>query len=141
VTAKPKKRDERPTALSSVDPPRNFTLGVDERIRALTIGAPAYAIRKRKIEDTEEKWVDALVELRAKLEAKGTPGGEIARALRAKAETFDYRKLNELVASHNRWYPVEANLPMDARGRYLVYGRVWHPESDFTPERLLARVS
>ena len=129
-----------PTAQSSADPIRNFTLGVDERIRALTIGAPAYAIRKRKIEDTEEQWITTLIALREKLEAKGTHVTEIARALRTKAETFDYRRVNELVAQHNRWYPVEANLPMDLRGRYLVYGRVWHPESEFTPERILARL-
>lgn len=135
------KKSAPTSALNSVDPPRNFTLGVDERIRALTIGAPAYAIRKRKIEDTEEKWVGTLLALRDKLEAAGTPDAEIEDALRAKAATFDYRKLNELVALHNRWYPVEANLAMDARGRYLVYGRVWHPEEDFTAERILARIS
>ena len=136
-----KKQPETATAFNSVDPPRNFTLGVDERIRALTIGAPAYAIRKRKIEDTEEQWVATLVELREKLEAKGATEADIERALREKAATFDYAKLNALVALHNRWYPVEANLPMDSRGRYLVYGRVWHPETDFTPERILARLS
>jgi hypothetical protein len=141
VSVKPKRQDEPSSALDSVDPPRNFTLGVDERIRALTIGAPAYAIRKRKIEDTEAKWVDTLVELRDKLVAKGTPRVDIEGALREKAATFDYRRLNELVALHNRWYPVEANLPMDLRGRYLVYGRVWHPETELTPERILARVS
>ena len=141
MTAKSKKQ-EPATAFNSADPPRNFTLGTDERIRALTIGAPAYAVRKRKIEDTEERWVAALVALREKLEAKGRTEDEIARALRDKAATFDYRKLNELVALHNRWYPVEANLPIDWRtGGYLVYGRAWHPETEFTPERILARMS
>lgn len=134
------KKSEPTSALNSVDPPRNFTLGVDERIRALTIGAPAYALRKRKIEDAEEKWVAALVDLREKLRANGATDADVDRALRAKAESFDYRRVNELVAQHNRWYPVEANLPMDLRGRYLVYGRVWHPESEFTPERILARL-
>lgn len=135
------KKDAPSSALNSVDPPRNFTLGVDERIRALTIGAPAYALRKRKIEDTEEKWVETLVALRTKLEAAGAPGPDVERALREKAETFDYAKLNELVAQHNRWYPVEANLPMDPRGRYLVYGRPWHPEDEFTPARILAKIT
>ena len=55
--------EERPTAFRSADPPRNFTLSVDERVRALTIGPPAYAVRKRKIEDNEEQWVSTLVAL------------------------------------------------------------------------------
>jgi hypothetical protein len=126
----------------SADPIRNFTLSVDERIRALTIGAPAWAIRKRKIEDAEEQWVATLVALRETLEARGTPEREIANALRAKADTFDYRKVNELVAQHNRWYPVEANLRIDPKtGAYLVYGRTWHPEIPFTAERILKLVS
>jgi hypothetical protein len=136
------KKVEAPTAHSSADPIRNFTLTVDERIRALTIGAPAYALRKRKIEDIEEEWVTALVDLRAKLEAKGIAETEIAHALRAKAATFDYRKINDLVAQHNRWYPVEANLRIDPKsGGYLVYGRPWHPETEFTADRILKRVS
>lgn len=140
--AKPKKALEPPTAFNSVDPPRNFTLGTDERIRALTIGAPAYAIRKRKIEDNEERWVATLVALREKLEAAGHAHADIERALREKAATFDYARQNELVAQHNRWYPVEANLPIDPRsGGYLVYGRTWHPETEFTPERILSRLS
>jgi hypothetical protein len=136
------KKVETPTALSSADPIRNFTLSVDERIRALTIGAPAWAIRKRKIEDAEEQWVATLVALREKLETRGTPERDIEHALRAKADTFDYRKVNELVAQHNRWYPVEANLRIDPKtGDYLVYGRTWHPEAPFTTERILKLVS
>lgn len=140
MTAKPKNEAET-TAFNSVDPPRNFTLGTDERIRALTIGAPAYAIRKRKIEDNEERWVETLVALREKLEAQGKTRSEIERALRDKAATFDYAKQNELVAIHNRWYPVEANLRIDPRTHgYLVHGRPWYPETEFTPARILARV-
>jgi hypothetical protein len=136
------KKEAPESAFNGVDPPRNFTLGVDERIRALTIGAPAYATRKRKIEDTEEQWVSALVALRAKLEANGGSPEEIAHALREKAATFDYKKQNALVALHNRWYPVEANLRIDPKtGGYLVYGRTWHPEAEFTAERILVLVS
>ena len=137
-----KKQDGPVSAFNSVDPPRNFTLGVDERIRALTIGPPAYAVRKRKIEDTEEKWVATLVALRENLEGRGWAKADVERALREKAATFDYRRQNELVALHNRWYPVEANLRIDPKtGEYLVYGRAWHPETEFTLERILARVT
>lgn len=135
------KKVEGPTAHNSADPIRNFTLSVDERIRALTIGAPAYAIRKRKIEDTEEQWVTTLVALREKMRAKGAHPADIENALREKASKFDYKRLNELVALHNRWYPVEANLPMDSQSNYLVYGRVWQPETEFTAARILASVA
>lgn len=137
---KPLRDEGRATALDSADPPRNFTLNVDERIRALTIGAPAYAIRKRKIEDTEDLWVRALVELHEKLSAKGASGDEIERALHAKASSFDYAKQNALVAMHNRWYPVEANLRIDPKtGGYLIYGKPWIAETEYTPKRILDR--
>jgi hypothetical protein len=136
------KKVEAPTAHNSADPIRNFTLSVDERIRALTIGAPAWAIRKRKIEDAEHQWVATLVALREKLESRGTPRSEIDETLRAKAAAFDYRRVNELIALHNRWYPVEANLRIDPKsGGYLVYGRPWLPETPFTPDRILKQVS
>jgi hypothetical protein len=131
--------DDHPaTALRSADPPRNFTLGVDERIRALTIGAPAYALRKRKIEDKEELWVRTLVALHDTLAANGCSEAEIAAALEKKAASFDYVKQNALVTTHNRWYPVEANLRIDPRtGGYLVYGRSWHEERTYAAERML----
>ena len=58
----------------------------------------------------------------------------------AKALGYDLRRLNELVTNHNRYYPIEANLPMDrATGAYLVYGKPWLPEEPYTAPRLLAR--
>lgn len=130
-----------PTALNSADPIRNFSLGVDERIRALTIGVPAWAARKRKIEDDEARYVGELLELHDELTAKKRHGKEIEAALHAAANALDLSKLNELVKAHNRYYPIEANLPMDrATGGYLVYGRVWTPEATYTAARLVAMV-
>jgi hypothetical protein len=138
--APPARNANGPTALNSADPIRNFGLTVDERIRALTIGVPAWAARKRKIEDDEARFVSTLVELHDKLAAKNRPAEAIASALREAAQAIDLVKLNELVKAHNRYYPVEANLPMDRQtGAYLIYGRVWHPEPAYTAELLLAR--
>ena len=39
-------------------------------------------------------------------------------ALRARA--WDFRELNELIAEHNEWYPVERRLAMDPRTRDYV---------------------
>jgi hypothetical protein len=126
------------TALRSADPPRNFSLSVGERIRALTIGAPAYSTRKKYAEDLEEKLLQTLVKLHDTLVARGDDEAAVTRALAQKAATFDLRKLNSLIDTHNRWYPVEANLPTDPRtGEYLVYGRPWCPSERWTAERLV----
>lgn len=134
------REDEAPSAFRSADPPRNFTLTVDERIRALTIGAPAYALRKRSIEDAERDLVAALVELHEALVTKGTAAEDVARALASKARSMDLRKLNAQIEAHNRYYPIEANLPIDPKtGGHLVYGRPWRPEEPWTAERLVER--
>lgn len=127
-----------PTALNSADPVRNFSLSMEERVRALTIGVPAWAERKRRIEDAEDRYVGQLVALHETLAAKGRPAAEIARAIGEAAAKYDLTKLNVLVAEHNRYYPIEANLPMDRAGNYLVYGRVWEREEPYSAERLVA---
>jgi hypothetical protein len=129
---------ERPSALNSADPIRNFTLTTDERIRALTIGVPAWAARKRKIEDDEARYTRELVALYDKLVRKRRTETEIELALVSAATAFDLEKLNKLVVQHNKYYPIEANLPMDRRtGGYLVYGKPWVPESLYTVQRFV----
>jgi hypothetical protein len=125
----------------SADPPRNFLLSTEERIRALTIGVPACIARKRHIEDLEDGFVRALVAVHDALAAKGVSGAEeIAAAMLARARTFDRKKLDRLVDAHNRYYPIEANLPIDhATGEYLIAGRRWVPEAPSTPERFVER--
>jgi hypothetical protein len=48
-----------------------------------------------------------------------------AKRWRARAESFTFDALNELIRQHNEWYPVERDLPMDPRTRdYVpVHGR------------------
>jgi len=140
-----REEDEPKSALVSADPIRNFTLSTEERIRALTIGAPAYALRKKHIEDLEEGFVATLVKTHDAFVAKAASAGRPvdAAALHAllvdKSRSLDLKKLNDLVTSHNRYYPIEANLANDPQtGGYLVHGRRWQPEAPFTAERLLA---
>jgi len=133
------KREDGPSALTSADPIRNFTLTTEERIRALTIGPPAWAVRKRKMEDDATRMAHELVELHDALAARGKERGEIDLAVTSAATALDLTKLNALVQAHNRYYPIEANLPMDRHtGGYLVYGQLWQPEEPFTPTRILA---
>ena len=54
--------------------------------------------------------------------------------------TYDHRSLNELIAKHNRYYPIEANLPMELRtGRLIERGVPWRPMPAVTAADLLAR--
>jgi hypothetical protein len=50
-------------------------------------------------------------------------------------------RLDDLIARHNRWYPIEANLPMHPRTGELVdrTGAPWRPMPPRTLDELLAR--
>jgi hypothetical protein len=121
--------------------PRNFSLGTAESIRALTIGVPSYAARKRRIEDLLEDLTEHLREALSKLgpASLASPASRHEAAL-ALAATLDLSKVNALVEAHNRYYPIEANLPVDPRtGAYLVKrGTPFEPEPAVTPARLVA---
>ena len=111
---------------------------MEERIRALTIGPPAYAVRKRNIEDAEQRYLGILLTLQKALAANGKSPAEIEQALLAKAQAFDITRLNGWIENHNRYYPIEANLAFSRQG-YLVNGRPWFPEEPWTPERFVEK--
>lgn len=62
---------------------------------------------------------------RALAEACGDDHELFARRWRARATGWRFDELNELIAQHNDWYPIERDLPMDLRTRdyVLVNGR------------------
>lgn len=112
---------------NTASPQRNFTLTLAERIRGLA-GAPAYSLRLRGIEDDEQRFVtrvaNALRHSRAELERV------LAR--------IDLERLNRTIETHNRYFPIEANLPLDVRtGRMLFLGRPFVPRPTWTRARLL----
>lgn len=114
-------------------PVRNFTIPLAERVRAMG-GAPAYITRKRQIEDIEEALVNRIAELL--LESESAALAFFAR------RWFIGRlaRLNALIATHNRYYPTEANLPMDPlTGATLERGAPWQPLEPRTHLMLLAR--
>jgi hypothetical protein len=50
-------------------------------------------------------------------------GEEFARRWRAIAARWRFDAVNELIDRHNRWYPIEARLPMDPRtGDFALVG-------------------
>jgi hypothetical protein len=76
-------------------------------------GPLPYMQRLRQIDD-------AIAEHEARLaEAYAASGGDRA-AWRRVAERWSFSEVNDLVARHNRWYPIEARLAMDPRTRDYV---------------------
>ncbi len=92
---------------------RNFTADAGSYLASL--GGPLpYMARLREIAARVERHERELDELYATL------GGD-AIAWRAHAERCDFTEVNALIDQHNRWYPVEARLPMDPRtGDYAL---------------------
>ncbi len=120
-----------PRPIETVAPARNFTLTVDDRVRAYTQGVPGYIRRRRRIEDLEARLIAAL-------RAADDP----VQAVGSRAVAADLAMLNELIGRHNRYYPIEANLPIEVRtGRLLDRGVPWRPMAHVTGGDLLARVA
>jgi hypothetical protein len=89
---------------------RNFRPDAESGIRAL--GGPlAWMRRLRAIEDAldqHERQLDA-----AYRETDPADWPRVAR-------TWDFSEINELIATHNRFFPTEARLPMDPRTRDFI---------------------
>jgi hypothetical protein len=100
--------------------PTNFGLTTAERLRGME-GLPRHLVRKREIQDLGEKLIVQLSK-----------------------NTFDetlLARLNRLIEAHNRFYPIEANLPIDRRtGGSLEYGRPWRPMAPVTRASLRAEL-
>ena len=91
---------------------RRFRVEADRYLAAL--GGPLPFMRRlRQIDDEIERQTRLLAE--AYEECAGDPG-----AWRRVVERWDFGEVNDLIERHNRWYPVEARLPMDPRTRDYV---------------------
>ena len=122
-------RDAQPDEAGT--PLGNFKLSADERLRAYAQGVPSHIRRRRRIEDLEAR--------RGALLAASEAPAELARSPEVAAELA---LLNDLIARHNRYYPIEANLPIDVRtGRLLERGVPWRPTPPVTAAGLVARAT
>jgi hypothetical protein len=113
------------TLDETLAPIRNFSISTADRVRAAA-GPPAYMRRKRHIEDLTASLGEAVAAAIART------GGDIDAARRdaegSAAIGKALRELNRLIAAHNRYYPIEANLPIDPTTRVqLDRGRPWQP--------------
>ena len=120
--------------------PMNFHVPLEERIRAAA-GIPAYIRRLRRIEDLTEALVQALDEI-FEGELYATQGDEQTawQAVRNQVQHLDLELLNDLIARHNEYYPIEANLPVEpATGKFLYLGKPWKPLEPMSAEQLYRR--
>lgn len=90
-----------------------------------SLGGPLpYMLRLREIEAQTAAHESALRVEHERL-VRSVPRQGLAAAWRTVAEAWSFDEVNDLIARHNRWYPVESRLPMDpGRGDFaLVNGR------------------
>jgi hypothetical protein len=111
---------------------RNFTADTGSYLSSL--GGPLpYMVRLREITARVERHERELAELHAEL-------GDDASAWRTQAERYDFTELNALIEQHNRWYPVEARLPMDPRtGDYVLVNGERYSKRPLDAEWVLSR--
>jgi hypothetical protein len=87
---------------------------------------PRWMERLIEIERGTRREREALREAYAALsEEYGDDRAAFARRWRAIAHAWRFDELNELIRTHNEWYPVERDLPMDIHTRdyVLINGR------------------
>jgi len=113
--------------------PMNFKISLDARVRAAA-GVPAYMRRKRRIEDLEEALRQALTEVYQEALEEREGDEAAARAVMVEtAKAMDLGLLNDLIERHNKWYPIEANLPTDPQtNEFMIVGRPWASEEPRT---------
>jgi hypothetical protein len=129
-------RASHPAVPETLAPPRNFFITTADRIRAAH-GPPAYSRRKRHIEDLEASLLKVAVEaleVHAERVAVRRWLEEHPRVQR------ELREINRLIAAHNLYYPIEANLRLDPATReQMDRGRPWKPLPPMTLEVVLER--
>jgi hypothetical protein len=107
---------------------RNFRPTAESYLASL--GGPLpYMVRLREIEALTAEHEQSLAAARDRL-AADVPSERLADAWRELVVGWSFDDVNELIERHNRWYPVEARLPMDPRRRdyALVNGRDYRLE-------------
>jgi hypothetical protein len=128
VQAAPK--PTKPTKeVQTLAPARNFALSLEQRIAAAMNGPPPYAVRMRKIELLQEQLVSDLAK------HQDGPSDLLPMAILRGLEA-----LNRLIDNHNRFFPIERNLPMDvATGDLMFRGERWRPMARVSIEALRTR--
>lgn len=100
-------------------------ISMQDRVKALAVGgAPAWSRRLKRIHDLTEAITAQLADdWRAQAGAARGDRARFAAAWKRHAEAHTFAEINELIARHNRYFPAEANLPMDVKTLdYVAFG-------------------
>ena len=101
---------------------RNFSPSVEGYALSIA-GPPAYSQRLRQIEDEIGEHEDRLREAWRSVRREERDPLERQRRWRVVAERWNFHAVNDLIEKHNRWYPIEARLPMSPRtGDFVLVG-------------------
>jgi hypothetical protein len=103
---------------------RNFRPAVETYVASL--GGPLpYMVRLREIEAETARHEEELERAWHALAEECRDEREFSARWQSLARRWSFAAVNELIAKHNRYYPIEARLPMDVRtGDFvLVNGR------------------
>ena len=101
---------------------RNFSPSVEGYALSIA-GPPAYSQRLRQIEDEIAEHEQRLREALRSLRREERDPDERERRWRGIADRWSFHAVNDLIEKHNRWYPIEARLPMSPRtGDFVLVG-------------------
>ena len=102
---------------------RNFSPSADAYLAA-TRGPRPYMLRLREIEKGQVRLAEELRESWLALaEECGGDEDDFARLWVELVSMVSFDEVNDVIERHNRWYPVESELPMDPRrGDYVLVG-------------------
>lgn len=119
-------------SISIASFPMNFRISLEARVRAAA-GIPAYMRRKRRIEDLMAALREQVEQVREQALSSGSSVAQAQQQAQTFAQSLDLCLLNDLIDRHNRFYPIEANLPTDVRtGRMMAFGKPWEPDAMVT---------
>jgi len=118
--------------------PQRLTLGPVELDRYLAgqLQGLAYMRRLRAIEDEEARHLRELEEAWRALAHELQDDAAFASAWRELAASWNFDRVNELIAKHNAYYAVEARVPMSPRTG--GYARSWQ-RGDYTADWIVER--
>lgn len=118
-------------------PQVNFTIPLEKKIQALS-GPPYFAVRARRIEHMTDQLIEKLTAKYSNMIEKfGSRPNVFARKWKELIEGWPLDRLNDLIEKHNKYFPIEANLPIDPRSEALMFGSAaWQPKEKITVESL-----
>jgi hypothetical protein len=120
---------------------RNFSPSVEGYALSIA-GPPAHVQRLRQIEDEVADHLERLRAARDEILRQEPDPSERERRWRLVAGRWSFHAVNDLIARHNRWYPIEARLAMNPRtGDFVPVGGKPYRLEPLDAGWVLARVS